>query len=49
MSIFLKSCKIYTVCKGEVDLSVPFPDRGTNVKVKGYLCDKRHGNVANVC
>lgn len=40
--------KIYLVCEGEVHLSTTFPEEGTKIETKGYLCRKRRGDIIDV-
>lgn len=44
----LNSNKIYLVCEGEVHLSTTFPEEGTKLETKGYLCRKRRGDIIDV-
>lgn len=49
-SILLDAHHVYVVCEGEVDLSASFPEEGTKLETKGYLCRKRRGgDIVNVC
>ncbi|KAL7554416.1 hypothetical protein ACHAWF_017853 [Thalassiosira exigua] len=48
-SITLDPRRIYVVCEGEVDLSTSYPQEGTKIEAKGYLCRKRRGDIVNVC
>ncbi|KAL7467818.1 hypothetical protein ACHAXS_008058 [Conticribra weissflogii] len=47
-NIELESHRIYIVCEGEVDLSTSYPEAGTKVEAKGYLCRKRQGDIVNL-
>ena len=48
-SILLDAHHLYVVCEGEVDLSTSFPEEGSKLEAKGYLCRKRRGDIVNVC
>jgi CRP-like cAMP-binding protein len=47
-NISLDSQRIYIVAEGEVDLSTSYPEEGTKVEARGYLCRKRQGDIVNV-
>lgn len=46
--ITLDPRKMYIVCEGEVDLSTSYPDKGTKIEARGYLCRKRRGDIVSV-
>jgi adenylate kinase len=48
-SILLNAHAVYVVCEGEVNLSTSFPEEGTKLQTRGYLCRKRRGDIVNVC
>ncbi|KAL3821971.1 hypothetical protein ACHAXA_004459 [Cyclostephanos tholiformis] len=48
-TILLDVHAVYVVCEGEVHLSTSFPEEGTKLQTKGYLCRKRRGDIINVC
>ena len=47
-SIALDNRKIYIVAEGEIDLSASYPQKGSKIEAKGYLCRKRQGDIVNV-
>jgi adenylate kinase len=48
-TILLNVHAVYAVCEGEINLSTSFPEEGTKLQTRGYLCRKRRGDIVNVC